>query len=226
MLGDGTFYGCDSLKKIYVADGCKAYLSNLEIPDSTKVGPPPETMVGNARVWDLRGCKNIVIPEGVERIGNYWFWDSGIESITIAASVREVGTEAFYNCRNLRHVAFASGSKLEKIESGCFCASGIERIVVPSNVTVIEEVAFRGGKNLEKVSFQEGSRLEKIGPECFSGTAIKEFLAPQSLREIGDGAFYECRSLERVTLNEGLERLGECGDGSNHIGVFSKTPIK
>ena len=39
---------------IYVEDGCEANLCDSEIPDPVKVGPLPETMIGNMRVWDFR----------------------------------------------------------------------------------------------------------------------------------------------------------------------------
>ena len=142
MLGDHTFSGCESLKKIYVADGCEADLSNLKIPDSTKVGPPPETMIGNARLWDFRDCKNIVIPDGVERIGNYLFWGSEAECVEISASVKEIGMCAFRSCKNLKRVEFAEGSRLAKIGSGCFCNTGIETITISRDVEEIQDSAF------------------------------------------------------------------------------------
>ena len=90
-----------------VADGCQANLSNLEIQNSTIIGPPPETMIGNVRIWVLRGYKEVVIPEGTKRIGNHWFWGSKIESIEIPVSVREIGADAFFKCKNLNSVIFA-----------------------------------------------------------------------------------------------------------------------
>ena len=50
----GAFEKCGNLKTIYVKDGCKANLLLAEVPDSTKVGPLSETMVGGVRVWGLR----------------------------------------------------------------------------------------------------------------------------------------------------------------------------
>ena len=88
MLDNKTFQNCENLKKIYVEDGCEADLSNIKISDSAKVGPQPETMARNVRVWDLRDYKRVVIPEGTERIGNSWFYRSGIESVKIPASVK------------------------------------------------------------------------------------------------------------------------------------------
>ena len=67
-------------------------------------------MVGGVRIWDLRDCKNIVIPEGVKRIGNHWFWGSEVESVEIPASAKEIGADAFCNCKNLKSVTLAEDS--------------------------------------------------------------------------------------------------------------------
>lgn len=63
-----------------------------------------QTRVGAKLLWDLRALKDVVIPEGVEKIGAYWFSDSEIESVEIAASVRELGIGAFYSCKSLKHI--------------------------------------------------------------------------------------------------------------------------
>ena len=45
---------CGSLRAVYVQDRCDADLSTVALPPSVRVGPLPETMIGNERVWDLR----------------------------------------------------------------------------------------------------------------------------------------------------------------------------
>ena len=77
-------------------------------------------VLGNAKIWDLRECKDIVIPDGVERIGSYWFWRASIENVMIPASVREIGVEVFCECRKLREVTFKEKSKLTTIGKGAF----------------------------------------------------------------------------------------------------------
>ena len=96
-----TFSNCSKLKKVYVEDGCKTYRFGVNMPSSTEVVPAPGTMMGNENVWDLRNCKKLVIPEGIERIGNHWFWGSEIESVVVPASVREIEMTAFRNCKAL-----------------------------------------------------------------------------------------------------------------------------
>lgn len=108
--GRYAFAECDSLQQIYVEDGCEVQLSDAGVPNSTEVGPPTETMMGNIKVWDLKRCRELIIPEGIERIGNHWFWGNNFENITIPASVREIGTEAFCGCVGLKKVVFTKDS--------------------------------------------------------------------------------------------------------------------
>lgn len=84
---------------ITVEDSCEASLCAAMASDSTKVGPPLGTMIGNVCVWDLRKLKDVVVPDGVERIGNRWFWGAAIESAEIPASVQEIGVDAFCICK-------------------------------------------------------------------------------------------------------------------------------
>lgn len=99
-------------------------------------------MAGNVRVWDLRSCKTVVIPDGTEKIGNYWFYGSMIESVEIPAYVKEIGTETFYNCKNLKRVIFTEGSLLEIIGAGCFRSSGVEELTLSGTLREIGDSAF------------------------------------------------------------------------------------
>ena len=74
-----AFAGCGNLRLISVEDGCEAGLLISRVPNSTKVCLSPETMVGGVKLQDLENCKEVVIPDGVERVGNHWFWGCGVE---------------------------------------------------------------------------------------------------------------------------------------------------
>ena len=87
---------------------------------------------------ELREQKDVVIPDGVERIGSYWFYNSDVESVTVSASVRVIGADAFYGCARLKRVEFVPESKLEQLEMGCFAGSGIESITFPTSVALID----------------------------------------------------------------------------------------
>ena len=79
----------------------------------------------------------VTIPDGIECIGEKLFVNSRVKSVTIPKSVKEICSDAFYNCKKLRCVTFAPGSILEKIGSGSFRNTRIERIVIPKGVVEI-----------------------------------------------------------------------------------------
>ena len=77
--------------------------------------------------WDGKGDKitNVVIEEGVTRIGDYAFSVcSSLTSVTIPASVTSIGNYAFFDCRSLTSVT------------------------IPVSVTSIGNSAFYGCSNL------------------------------------------------------------------------------
>ena len=129
------------------------------LPESLKV-------MRNTFFSHLRKQKDVVLPEGLQ-ILEQWFKDSEIERVTIPASVREIGPDAFRNCTCLKRVTLASGSTLEKIGPSSFYGAGIERIVISKNVKEIQDAAFWYCKNLKEVVFEAESVLKIIGKYAF-----------------------------------------------------------
>ena len=70
------------------------------------------------------------------------FRNSGVKSVEIPSGVTLIGGRAFEQCKELKSVSFAEGSRLEKLEKECFCGTGVEELEIPSSVTVMEEGAF------------------------------------------------------------------------------------
>ena len=87
----------------------------------------------------------IKLNEGLEEIGEGCFWYSGLMVVQIPASVRLVEKEAFYGCERLGEVEFASGSRLERVESRAFLETGVRSLGVSEAVDVAAD-AFEGGQ--------------------------------------------------------------------------------
>ena len=103
----------------------------------------------------------MIIPDNVEHLGERWFANSNIESVTIPASVKCIDTCAFYKCKNLKRITFAEGSQLAIIGRQCFYESGIEEFQSPQSLREIGDGAFSSCKSLESVILNEG--LERLG---------------------------------------------------------------
>ena len=103
----------------------------------------------DTKLLDLRKCKRAIIPDGIEKVGNRLFWRSEIESVEIPPSMKIIGFDTFFKCKNLKRVVFAVGGRLEKIGPRSFYGTGIEKITVPKNVTEIDDYAFYDCENLK-----------------------------------------------------------------------------
>ena len=62
--------------------------------------------------------------------------------MTIPASVKEIGTDAFCYCMQLKCVTFADGSRLEKLGECWFANTGLEKIVIPKGVKELQKSVF------------------------------------------------------------------------------------
>ena len=78
--------------------------------------------------------------EGVREIAANSFSGTEIIEIIIPKSVKSIGNEAFYDCKNLTSVILQEG--LESIGDDCFSNTAIEEIVIPKSVTNINPDSF------------------------------------------------------------------------------------
>lgn len=102
---------------------------------------------------ELFALRALELPDGLTRVGSYWFAGSKVERVVVPASVQELGSWAFRSCGQLEEVVFQPGSRTRVIEAYCFIKSGLTRVEVPASVAVIEDGAFWGCKKLSKVVF-------------------------------------------------------------------------
>lgn len=209
-----------------VSDGCDAVI-RPDVRDSVMILPAGPVNIGGASLWELRALVNVVIPEGVERIGNYWFAGSDIESVTIPASVTEIGAEAFRCCKRLTRVSFAVGSILRSIGAECFWGSALTEIKLPRSLREIEHSAFTNCDKLKSVYLEEECDVyalcSKIPPAatifpsqrtavegiCVVGLrCLREVVAPDGIKRIGDHWF--CRSgVEAVRIPASVTDIGD-----------------
>lgn len=142
------------------------------------------------------------IPRGVEYIGEFCFFDSGVEEITLPSTLKEIGRHAFANCNKL---------KVVWIEDGCAVNIGN---YVNNSVTVLslkqKMVEHEFLLNLRtKKDIVIPISVEIIEDSWFWGCEIESVSIPTSVREIKANAFRNCRNLKYVTFAENgkLEKI-------------------
>ncbi len=202
-VGIGAFAGCDALTTITVEPGNETYedIENCLIEVATK------TLIA--------GCKNSTIPgnQDIEHIGDGAFMNcSTITSITIPATVKTIGDDAFSGCKNAVF-SFEGVSQLETIGKRAFvqCAK-FGAFKAPKTLKSIGDGAFSScGRGLTLVEFAADGQLESIGADAFEKCASFTTLTiPASVKTIGDHAFKTCARLATVEFAEGsqLESIG------------------
>lgn len=119
-IGRGAFYYCRSLTNVNLP-------ASLErIPDymfymcsSLKRAALPERTVEiGTSAFNHTAVSNISFHDGIEKIGDYAFEETGITSAVMPESCRYVGSWAFYNCRGVKRAYL--NKELDFIGSGVF----------------------------------------------------------------------------------------------------------
>lgn len=90
---------------------------------------------------DEEVCEDIVIPDGVIKIGKEAFKDkTDIESVVLPESLEEIGDMAFSNCENITDIVLNEG--LNSIGYDAFKGTQLSEVVIPYSVKYIGPSAF------------------------------------------------------------------------------------
>ena len=120
VVGDYAFKGCSGLCTITVDEENAFYDSRMKC----------NAIIEKRRGMLVAGCRNTVIPDGVEEIG---IW-------------------AFHKCRDLTEISIPVGVIV--INAGAFSDSGLRSVTVPVSVVHIHDFAFSDCESLSMVTIE------------------------------------------------------------------------
>ncbi len=148
----------------------------------------------------------LVLPESCHgsdyKIHRYAFASrKDLTSVSVPASVTEIGDWAFYHCDALATVNFAENSRLAKIDENAFSQCGsLASIAIPASVASIGESAFSYCHSLREVHFVENNnQLTSIGEDVFNQcTGLVSVTIPVGVTSIARRAFGSCNNLTNV----------------------------
>ena len=170
---DEEWFGCYELKEAHIEDiasWCRIH-HNLYSSALTKI------LYVNGEKLDLT---NLVIPEGVKKIGEHAFYQCDvIETLTMPSTVTTVGVDAFSLCTNLKAVHIS--------DLASWCKIHFEKDH-KYNIT---------------------NPLKYAKSLYLNGELITDLVIPEGVREIGDSAFEDYAALKSVTIPAGVYRIGE-----------------
>lgn len=161
----------------------------------------------------VNGKGVITFDKDVKIIGQEaFYYCENLKSVTLPATVGEIGWLAFAGCRNLSEFKAATASTDGRtiVMNGvlkAFAPAGLTHYVVAEGVREIGEGAFYICDRLEQVMMPRG--VEVIGDSAFFGTALTDIIIPEGVKAIGYGICYECIDLATITLPSSLVKLGD-----------------
>ena len=177
-------------------------------------------------------------PSNLTRIGTWVFYMSGLTKLELPASLKEIGSTAFGNNKNLKTVTVANNSQLESIGASAFSGnSNLESFTfegstalktisqgafsndtklasfdVPANVETIGRAAFDGTSSMKHVTFQAPAKIKKIKEAAFqNATALENIDLPEGLEEIQKDAFNKCTSLTEIGIPASVNKIDPTG---------------
>ena len=171
---------------------------------------PLDISGNNYSIYQMRGVRNVIIPEGMTNIG--WATFEGCSSLTnieIPDSVTSIGSYAFHNCESLEKIVIPDS--VTSIEHGAFLGcSSLTEIVIPDSVTSITYDAFEGTAFYNDASNWKDGMLYCGKHLIAVDTSATHITLREDTGAIASDAFSECYSLKYLS-----------GLGGNHNSLLS-----
>lgn len=149
--------------------------------------------------------ENVILPEGIEEIGEQAFAScKNLKSIKIPSTVKKIDTYAFENCTSLASVNFPDG--LESIGFLAFSGTALTELDLSHINPEYRSSVFSYCKSLKSVKLNNG--IVEIPEAMFRKcTSLESVYIPNSVTKICQYAFEDCTSLKEIILPTSLKEL-------------------
>lgn len=155
----------------------------------------------------------------VTTIGNAAFRDSSVTSVTIPASVTEIGSNAFADCTNLTSVNYAGDWSNLTIQSGNPAVEDAAKDAANEqlfdfefilNNTAVVVIRYKGtAADVTIPSRYKGKPVTVIDPVAFyNNSAVTSVTIPDSVTAIPDYAFGFCSQLTNISIPNSVTFIG------------------
>ena len=183
-IGNFAFYNCSSLESV-AFPSTLTFIGTMAFSGCTTLSSADlsSSQIKTIPYGCFSGCtelSSVSLPDGLEKIGDYAFSQSGVSAIVLPQSVTEIGSLAFNKCKSLSSVTLPDGI-LKIGEKAFYGENQLTTISLPASLKSIGAYAF----------YPRGLEGGQLTVECQSGTyaadyAYSNFLNMNAKSNIGD----------------------------------------
>lgn len=163
-----------------------------------------------ALVWKQKNLEKVILPEGLEVIGDMAFYQcERLKEVNIPSTVKRIDSDAFKYCSSLNTVKLPVG--IESVGGGAFAGTNVTEMDLSNVKSAIntrfgDMEMFADCKNLKRVTLSP--MIERVADKMFIGcTSLEEVVIPNGVKIIGERAFGGCTSLENIILPTTLTKI-------------------
>ena len=153
------------------------------------------------------GAREIVIPEGVEELGEGAFLFCGLERVQLPSTLKVIGDSAFFCNNSLTEIQLPDG--LEKIDDQAFVDTPLETVRIPGSVKYIGLGAFYDS---QLTSVEGLDQVEFVGFHAFEPDVMEPYVREENNMKIVGGTLMEyqyANSETAVNVPDGIVAIGD-----------------
>ncbi len=158
---------------------------------------------------EIKNFSNLYIEDGVTKIGNGAIFSDclNLENVTIANSVKSIGSQAFSRCNNLKEIEIPYG--VEYIGNMAFYeCENLATVNIADTITEIDFYAFGYCKNLKNVKLS--NNISKLGGYLFFDcTSLENVELPPGIKIIESFMFCGCENLKNINLPNNVSEISQ-----------------
>ena len=210
-INKGTFYNCSGLTSITISDNVTS-IDTTAFTNCEKIRCVFDNLIyiktTTNNCYCLIGTINKTLTQADINENCKFIFDcafsgcSDLTSIAIPNNVISIGTDAFYNCEEIKKVHISSLESWFNINFGNYF----------SNPLYYAHHLYLNGEELTEITILE--TITEIKNCVLNGASyITSITIPNSVTSIGDNAFYGCESLTSITIPDSVTSIGKSAFG-------------
>ncbi len=182
--------------------------SNFDYVPKTEDDRVYEDDTETTKMWFIGDdtIEEVVIPEGVEKIGRFAFANlTKLKKVVIPSTVKFIEYGAFWGCTSLVSVQGIENVKF--INEKAFMDCNISGALNLKEGVALGNYAFANNKNLSQLTLSE--KTQSVAAYAFSGCSkLKKVTIGAEKIKVGQYAFSDCTALKSIEINASVIPAG------------------